>query len=117
MVLQIQALHITVPAFPVSNGQYTVVVGAGGGKNAILPASLGQPGSNSEFYPTPQSYPSLLSFVQLVVVLVVVVTLTTQTGRAGGSGGGSPGYGTNPTGGPGNPTRSKSSKTKDNSWW
>ena len=48
---------ITAPAYPVSNGQYTVVVGAGGA-GVYTAASLGQPGNNSEFYPTPVSYPS-----------------------------------------------------------
>ena len=48
---------ITAPAYPVSNGQYTVVVG-GGGAGVYTAASLGQPGNNSEFYPTPVSYPS-----------------------------------------------------------
>ena len=42
-----------VPAFPTS---YTVVVGAGGGINASPSAGIN--GSKSEFYPTPQSYPS-----------------------------------------------------------
>ena len=39
---------ITAPAYPVSNGQYTVVVGAGGA-GVYTAASLGQPGNNSEF--------------------------------------------------------------------
>ena len=97
---------ITAPAYPVSNGQYTVVVGAGGaGDYAPTGSSLGQPGNNSEFYPTPVSYPS--------TARIRSVggggsgggnTDHPAATRAGGSGGGSPGYGTNPTGGPGNPT-------------
>ena len=95
---------ITAPAYPVSNGQYTVVVGAGGA-GVYTAASLGQPGNNSEFYPTPVSYPS--------TARIRSVggggsgggnTDHPAATRAGGSGGGSPGYGTNPTGGPGNPT-------------
>ena len=50
----------TVPAFPTS---YTVTVGAGGGWNPS-PGS-GSQGSNSEFYPTPVSYPNT-AFIRAV---------------------------------------------------
>ena len=95
---------LTAPAYSVSVGEYTVIVGAGGGRHYIAD-SPGNNGSDSEFYPTPQSYPS-------------VNRIRSSGGgggagggpdspapsRAGGSGGGAPGYGYNPTGGIGNPS-------------
>ncbi len=45
--------------YTVAAGSYTVTVGAGGmGGTANPPSRIGKQGGNSEFYPTPVSYPS-----------------------------------------------------------
>jgi len=92
------------PSYTVSVQQYTVTVGAGGAP-AIVNNVKGSSGSNSEFYPTPQSYPSG-NRVRSVGGGGGAggTTDSPASERAGGSGGGAPGYGTNPTGGPGNTT-------------
>ena len=92
-----------VPAFPTS---YTVTVGAGGGIRES-PGS-GFQGSNSEFYPTPVSYPS----TQRIRAVgggggsggAASSGPQTEPALPGGSGGGGPGYGYGPpfTGGAGN---------------
>ena len=95
------ATPLTAPAYPVSVGSYTVVVGAGGAR--VFTEHPGTQGGDSEFYPTPVSYPSptRVRSVGGGKGASGVGGYPAAT-RAGGSGGGAPGYGNNPTGGPGN---------------
>ena len=90
------------PSYTVSAQSYTVTVGAGGAP-VIVNNAKGNSGSNSEFYPTPQSYPST-NRVRSVGGGGGAGGNASYPApdRAGGSGGGAPGYGVNPTGGPGN---------------
>ena len=69
--------------YPVSTGQYTVICGAGGAIQAS-PAP-GKDGSNSEFHPTPQNYPSP-SFIRSIGG--GGGGYSPATGRSGGSSGG-----------------------------
>ena len=69
--------------YPVSTGQYTVICGAGGAIQAS-PAP-GKDGSNSEFHPTPQNYPSP-SFIRSIGG--GGGGYNPSTGRTGGSSGG-----------------------------
>ena len=82
---------LAAPSYPVSPGPYTVTVGNGGagapGGGGPAPAP-GTPGQNSEFYPTPASYPS-------------TSRIRSVGGGGGGSGTGGPQGGTLYPGDPG----------------
>ena len=73
----------TVPAFPTS---YTVTVGGGGSRNTS--PSKGNQGSNSEFYPTPVSYPSTARIRAVGGGYGGYDPHPDSEGGAGGSGGG-----------------------------
>ena len=98
--------NLTAPTYTVSVAEYTVVVG-GGGASEDVAQTPGNNGSNSEFYPTPEGYPSANRIRSVGGGQGAAggpnAANSPAASRAGGSGGGAPGYGYNPTGGTGNP--------------